>query len=82
MFSTACDSASIISVVSKWRPSVLSSIGATENSRVDGDESHVAFGQKFTGEKGSVRRCVVMQLPVLLLPKFGGKSSHIFMLLP
>jgi hypothetical protein len=36
-----------------------------------GDESHVAFGQKFPGEKGSVKQCVVvMQQPVLLLPKF------------
>jgi hypothetical protein len=43
-----------------------------------GDDSHV-FIQKFPGEKGSVRGCVVvMQQPVLLLPKFGAKSSHIF----
>jgi hypothetical protein len=34
-------------------------------------------------KKGSVRRCVVvMQLPVLLSPKFGAKSSHIFMQSP
>jgi hypothetical protein len=47
--------------------------------RVDGDDSHVVFGQKFPGEKGSKRRCVVvMQQPVLLLPKFWAKSSHIF----
>jgi hypothetical protein len=25
-----------------------------------GDDSHVIFGQKFPGEKGSVRQCVVM----------------------
>jgi hypothetical protein len=33
----------------------------------------------FLGKKGSVRRCVVVtQQPVLLSPKFGAKSSHIF----
>jgi hypothetical protein len=37
------------------------------------------FGQKFPGEKGSVRRCVVvMQQPIFLLPKFGAKSSYVF----
>jgi hypothetical protein len=37
------------------------------------------FGQIFPGEKGSVKRSiVVMQQPVLLSPKFGAKSSHIF----
>jgi hypothetical protein len=44
-----------------------------------GDNSHVGFGQKFSDEKGSVRQSVVvMQQPVLLSPKFGVKSSHIF----
>jgi hypothetical protein len=43
-----------------------------------GDESHVAFSKKFC-EKGCVRGCaVVMQQPVLLLPKLGAKSSDIF----
>jgi hypothetical protein len=43
-----------------------------------GENSH-GFGKKFLGEKGSVRRCdVVMQQPVLLLPKSGAKSSNIF----
>jgi hypothetical protein len=43
------------------------------------DDSHIIFGQKFSGEKGSVRWCVVvMQQSVLLSPKFGAKSSHIF----
>jgi hypothetical protein len=38
------------------------------------------FGHKFPGEKESVKRCVVMvQQPVSLSPKFGTKSSHIFM---
>jgi hypothetical protein len=37
------------------------------------------FGQKFPGEKGSVRRCViVMQQPVLLSPKFGGEVFSYF----
>jgi hypothetical protein len=45
-----------------------------------GDDSHVVFGKKkFQGKKGSVRRrVVVMQQPVLLSPKLGAKSSHIF----
>jgi hypothetical protein len=35
--------------------------------------------KKFPGEKGSVKRCVVvMQQLVFLSPKFGMKSSHIF----
>jgi hypothetical protein len=35
--------------------------------------------KKFPGEKGHVRRwVVVMQQPVLLKPKFGAKSSRIF----
>jgi hypothetical protein len=41
-------------------------------------ESHAVFGQKVTGEEGSVRLVVMMQKPVLLSPKFGAKSSHIF----
>jgi hypothetical protein len=54
--------------------------GETEKSRVGGDNSHFVFGQKFLPEKGSVSWCiVVMQQPVLLSPKFGAKSSHIFM---
>jgi hypothetical protein len=45
-----------------------------------GDDNYVIFGKKkIPGEKGSVRRCVVMmQQPVPLSPKFGAKSSHIF----
>jgi hypothetical protein len=44
-----------------------------------GDDSHVAFCQKFPCEKGSVRRrVVVMQQSVLLSPKFLAKSSKIF----
>jgi hypothetical protein len=43
-----------------------------------GGKSHVVFGQKFPGEKGSVRQCVVLvQQPFLSLPKFGAKPSHI-----
>jgi hypothetical protein len=45
------------------------------------DDSHVVLGKKFPGEKGSVRRCVVMmQQPVIFSPKFGEKSSHVFRL--
>jgi hypothetical protein len=65
VFSTACNSASIISIVS--------------NVGWVADDSYVVLGKRFHGEKGSVRRwVVVMQLPVLLPPKFGAKSSHIF----
>jgi hypothetical protein len=43
------------------------------------DDSNIIFGQKFPGEKGSVRRCVVvMQQPVLLSPNFKAKSLHMF----
>jgi hypothetical protein len=39
---------------------------------------YVVFGQKFPGEKGSVRLCIVMmQQPVLLSQNFRTKSSHI-----
>jgi hypothetical protein len=41
-------------------------------------DSHIVFVKKFPGEKGSVRRnVVVMQQPVVLSPNFGAKSSHI-----
>jgi hypothetical protein len=41
------------------------------------DESHIVFAHSC--EKGSVRQCIViMQQPVLLLPKSGTKSWHIF----
>jgi hypothetical protein len=56
----------------------LSSVREIEKSRVGGDDSHVVFGQKFPGEKGSVRWYIVMlQQPVLLSLKFGTNSSHI-----
>jgi hypothetical protein len=36
------------------------------------DDIHVVFGQKFPGEIGIVRWCIVIrQQPILLLPKFG-----------
>jgi hypothetical protein len=79
VFSTAYDSASIISIVLKWRLSVLSSIWETKKSAVREDDSHAVFSQKFPDEKGSVRQCVVMmQQLVLLSPKFGANSLHIF----
>jgi hypothetical protein len=42
-----------------------------------GDDSHIVFGQKFPGEEGSVRQCIVMQLLDLDSPKVGGESSNI-----
>jgi hypothetical protein len=39
--------------------------------------------KKFPGKKGSVRQgFVMMQQPVLLLPKFWARASHIFMQSP
>jgi hypothetical protein len=61
------------------RISQLYQIGGGETkSRVGGGgDSHVVFGEKFTSDKGNVRRCVVvMQQPVLLSLNFGAKSSH------
>jgi hypothetical protein len=73
-----CDSASITSIASKWRP-FRSSVGKTEKNRIgDGDDMLLLVNNSLM--KGSVRRCVVaMQQPVLLSSKFGVKSSHIFM---
>jgi hypothetical protein len=64
VFNTAYSSASITSVVSKWRPfSFVFNRGNREVGWV-GEDSHVAFGNKFPGEKGSMRWCfVVMQQP-------------------
>jgi hypothetical protein len=45
-----CNSASISSILSKWRL-VLSSFGVTDKSKVGGDDSYVVLGQKFPGEK-------------------------------
>jgi hypothetical protein len=58
--------------------SALSSTRETETSRaVVDDDSHVIFGGKFPGEKGSMRRIVVIQQPILLSPMFGTTSLHI-----
>jgi hypothetical protein len=43
----------------------------------------LSFGKKFPGEQWHVRwHTVIMQQPVLLLPKFKANSSHIFMKSP
>jgi hypothetical protein len=48
-----------------------------------GDDRHILFRQKLLGENGSVRQGVVMvQQPDLFSPKFGAKSSHVFMQSP
>jgi hypothetical protein len=78
--STAWDSASITSIVSKWRHFSyhLQSWKLGEVGWV-GTTVIMFWVKKFPCENGSVRRCVVvMQQPVLLSPKFGAKSSHIF----
>jgi hypothetical protein len=47
LFSTACDSASITSIVSKWRPfSFIFSRGKQRNVGWVGDHSHVVFSKK------------------------------------
>jgi hypothetical protein len=47
--------------------SVLSSIGEKRKVGWVGDDSHVIFGEILPGEKGSVRRyVVVMQQPMVL----------------
>jgi hypothetical protein len=65
----------------------VSSVGETEKlqrtSQVSKDVSCVVFGNKFFGEKESVRPCiVVLQQAVLLSPMFRSLSSHIFIELP
>jgi hypothetical protein len=78
VFSTACNPASITAIVSKWRP--FSFIFNRRNRKVGwvGDDSHVVFGQKFPGEKGSVRRCLVMMQQPVLCRQSSGQSLHIF----
>jgi hypothetical protein len=77
VFSTACDSASITSTVSKWQYLQTSKQRKFSESQVRqvewvSDKSYVVLGQKFPGKKGSVRCCIsVMQQPDLLSPKFG-----------
>jgi hypothetical protein len=79
VFSTACDSASITSIVSKWRPLSFILNQGNRNPEWVADDSHDVFGQKFPSEKGSVRRrVVVMQQLVLLLPEFRAKSLQTF----
>jgi hypothetical protein len=88
VFSAVCDSASITLVVSQWQYLQLGKQRAKQASKGPSkvcivlwvrEKSHVVFGHKFPGEKGNVRGCVaVIQQPVLLLPKFRAKSSHIF----
>jgi hypothetical protein len=66
--------------MSKWQP--FGFIFHRGNRKVEwvGDDSHVGFGEKFPGEKGSVRRCViVMQDSTPLSSKFEEKSSQVFM---
>jgi hypothetical protein len=73
--------------VSKWRPfSFIFNLGNTEvmGGQVRciewlGDDNHVVFAQKSPCWKENMRWCIVMQQPDLLSPKFGAKSSHIFM---
>jgi hypothetical protein len=89
VFSTACDSYSTIFIVSKWLPfSFIFNRGNRGKSKEPRQASRIgkerqSCCQNFLGEKGSVRWCVVVkQQPVLLSPKFGAKSSHIFMQSP
>jgi hypothetical protein len=73
VLSTACDSATNISIVSKWRLFSLSSIGKTKKVGWEGDESCCCH-QKFPDEKVNVRRyVVVMQQPVFFVAKVRGE---------
>jgi hypothetical protein len=58
MVSTASDSASITSTGSKWWPFSFILNRANRKEGWVGDD--VVCGQTFPGEKGSVRRCVVV----------------------
>jgi hypothetical protein len=55
VFSTACDSASITSGVKMEVFQFYLQLGKQRKVGWVGDYSHVAFGQKFPGEKGSVK---------------------------
>jgi hypothetical protein len=64
MFSTSYDSASITSVLWKWPLFILRN--REKQERRPNQVSKFAFGEKFPGEKGSVRLYVsVIQQPVL-----------------
>jgi hypothetical protein len=82
VFRTACDSGSIISVVSKWRPSIFNFNRGYKKNRVGGGRHSCCFGVEgslVTKKAWDGASCVVaMQQPVLLSPKFEAKSSHIF----
>jgi hypothetical protein len=70
-FHVSCDFVSIISLCQNGGFSVLSSIGETEKF---GGGSPVILSQKFPGQRGNVRQCIVMmQQAVFLSPKFGGE---------
>jgi hypothetical protein len=43
-----------------------------------GDDSHVAFGERLPGEKGSVRRCFVMMQQPVLRHQSSGRSLCTF----
>jgi hypothetical protein len=75
LFSIACDSASITSVVSKWQLSSFTYIFNRGNSKVElvGYNSHVVFGQKFPAEKGRVRRSIVVLQEPCFVTKIRGK---------
>jgi hypothetical protein len=62
VISTTCESVSISSIVSKWRP--FSFIFNRGNRKIGsvGDDSHVVFGKNFPGEKGSVKWRVVVKV--------------------
>jgi hypothetical protein len=78
VFSTDYDPAPITSIVSKWRPFNFNFNRGNRKVWWVEDDSYIVFCKKFPGEKGSVRRCVVvMQQQVLMTPNFGAKSSHI-----
>jgi hypothetical protein len=79
VFSTACDLHPSPQLCQNGGLLVLPAIGEQEKSRVGGGWQSYCFWSKIPSERGSVREyVVVMQQPVLLSPKFGTKSLHIF----
>jgi hypothetical protein len=75
--------ASFLALLPFFKGSLEIMFRETEKNMMDEAMTVIVFGQKCPGEKGSVKHSVILiQQPLLLLPKFGAKSLHIFMQSP